>query len=140
MKYKVIEIKNFPLREEIKKLDITERQFAIEANITSGSLNPMVRDKLIVREKTAKRLIKVLEKFKNNPQLVEEKKEISKERGRRMSIVSEKEKEEMIKMRLKGRTLEEIGEHFYGLTKERARQIIDIPYVELRRRRIKIKS
>ena len=135
MKYKIITIKNVPIKERIEKLGISINQFGIELGKDKATVHYALNDKLILTEKTAQKFIKTVERFENNPKLVEKAKLETLKQGNRESVVTEEDIKEMIKMRMEGKTLQKIGDAFYGLTKERIRQIINISYVELRRLR-----
>ncbi len=139
MKYKIITIKNFPAKERLEKLGVSIRQLGIEANVDDASINLALRDKLILCKETAEKIIEALERLKKNPVLVKEKIAITNKGRKGQSCISEEQKQEMIKLRKSGLTLQEIGNMFYGLTKERIRQIIGISYRDLRRMGIEIK-
>lgn len=118
MKYKIIRIKEFPLKKIAKKLGISIRQISILSGVKNTYVNEASLGRCCLSEKSALRVIKAVEKLKSNDNL---RSKLIKN-GNYKKIHKSMYKE-IKKMRKNNVSLQEIGIKF-GVSRERIRQIL----------------
>ena len=66
MKYSIIKIKEFPLKEKREKKGISGRKFAKMVDVDYAHLHRLERGMYVEKQETAERIMKVLKSYKPN--------------------------------------------------------------------------